>query len=104
VSILGGWQMESKGGRNPNSGKPTIADDTSEYREAVRKQLNDEVKKIVDIEIQKAVQELIEERRNATKQVVEEYRTLIHQIVREEKEEIWKKAETLKQSILQFGT
>ena len=95
--------MESKGGRNPNSGKPTIADDTSEYREAVRKQLNDEVKKIVDIEIQKAVQELIEERRNATKQVVEEYRTLIHQIVREEKEEIWKKAEMFKKSILQLG-
>jgi hypothetical protein len=95
--------MEAKVSRNPESGKLTMVGDKAEYREAVRKQLNDEVKKIIDLEMQKAAQELIEEHKKATRQVVEEYRTAIHQIVQEEKEEIWRKAETLKKSILQLG-
>jgi hypothetical protein len=45
----------------------------------------------------------MEERKNAIKEVVEEYQALIHQIVEEEKAEIWKKAETLKKSMLQLG-
>jgi hypothetical protein len=95
--------MESKVGRSPDSGKIAMVGDKTEYREAVRKQLNDEVRKIIDLEMQKAAQELIEEHKKATRQVVEEYRSAIHQIVQEEKEEIWKKAETLKKSILQLG-
>jgi len=80
----------------------TAADDT-EYREAIRKQLNNEVKKIIDIEMQKAVQELIEVRKDSTRQMVEEYKTVIREIVEEEKKEIWKKADTLKKSMLGFG-
>ena len=95
--------MESKVSRSPDSGKITMPGDKTEYREAVRKQLNEEVKKIIDLEMQKAAQELIEEHKKATRQVVEEYRNAIHQIVEEEKEEIWRKAETLKKSILQLG-
>jgi len=95
--------MESKVGRSPDSGRLTAVGDNAEYREAVRKLLNDEVKKIIDVEMQKAAQELIEEHRKATRQVVEEYKAAIRQIVEEEKEEIWKKAETLKRSILQMG-
>ena len=95
--------MESKASRIPESGKIAVANDKIEYREAVRKQLNDEVKKIIDLEMQRAAQELIEEHKKATRQVIEEYRAAIHQIVQEEKEEIWKKAETLKKSILQLG-
>jgi hypothetical protein len=95
--------MESKISRTPDNGKGTMVEDKAEYREAVRKQLNDEVKKIIDLEMQKAAQELIEEHKKATRQVVEEYRAAIHQIVQEEKEEIWKKAEMLKKSILQLG-
>ena len=95
--------MESKVARNPDGGKTTTVGDPASYREVVRKQLNDEVKKIIDLEMQKAAQELIEEHKKDTRQVVEEYRAAIQQIVREEKEEIWKKAETLKQSILQLG-
>jgi hypothetical protein len=95
--------MESKVSHSPDNGKVTLVGDKTEYREAVRKQLNEEVKKIIDLEMQKAAQELIEEHKKATRQVVEEYRAAIHQIVQEEKEEIWKKAETLKKSILQLG-
>lgn len=95
--------MESKIGRATDSGKGTILEDKDEYREAIRKQLNDEVKKIYDLEIQNAAQELMEEHKKAIRQVVEEYRSAIRQIVEEEKEEIWKKAETLKNSMLKLG-
>jgi hypothetical protein len=99
----GGQKMESKVRRNPDSGKPAAVDDSIEYREAVRKQLNDEVKKIFDLEMQKAVQELVEVQRNSTRKIVEEYKAIIYQVVEEEKAEIWKKAETLKKSMLQYG-
>ena len=95
--------MESKVMRNPDSGKPTAVDDSIEYREEVRKQLKDEVKKVVDLEMQKAAQELMEEHKNAMRKIIEEYKTIIHQIVEEEKDEIWKKAEALKKSMLKFG-
>jgi uncharacterized membrane protein len=95
--------MESKGRRNADNVKPMAAGDDAEYREAVRKQLDDEVKKVFDLEMQKAVQELLEERKNATRQMVEEYKTLIREIVEEEKAEIWKKADALKKSMLGFG-
>ena len=95
--------MESKVRRNPDSGQPTAVDDIAEYREAVRKQLNDEVKNTIDLEMQKAARELMEENKNATKKIIEEYRAVIRQVVDEEKDEIWKKAEALKKSILKFG-
>jgi hypothetical protein len=34
---------------------------------------------------------------------VEEYRSVIRQVVEDEKQEIWKKAETLKRSMLKLG-
>jgi ClpP class serine protease len=95
--------MESRKGRNPDSGKPLSITDDTEYREAIRNKLSNEIKVTMDLEMQKAAQELMEERKNAIKQVVEEYQALIHQIVEEEKAEIWKKAETLKKSMLQLG-
>ena len=95
--------MESRVRRNADYGKTTTVTDDAEYREAIRKQLSDEIKLTMDLEMQKAAQELMEERKNAIKQVVEEYQALIHHIVEEEKAEIWKKAETLKKSMLQLG-
>jgi ClpP class serine protease len=96
--------MESKISRTPDNGKNTIGVEAKdEYREAIRKQLNDEVKKMYDLEMQSAAQILIEEHKKAIKQVVDEYRSAIHQIVEEEKEEIWKKAEALKKSMLKLG-
>ena len=95
--------MESKINRPPDSGKGTLVEDKGEYREAIRKQLNDEVKKIYDLEMQKAAQELIEEHKKAIRQIVEEYRSAIRQIVEEEKKEIWERAESLKNSMLKLG-
>jgi hypothetical protein len=95
--------MESKAKRNQESMRPLSVDPIAEYREAVRKQLNNEVKKIIDLDMQQAVYELLEERKNAIRQVGEEYRTLIQQIVREEKEEIWKKAEMFQKSLVHVG-
>jgi len=96
-------EKEPKVRRTQDNGKPVAVGETSEYRDAIWKQLDDEVKKIIDLEMQKAVQELLEERKNATRQMVEEYKTVICQIVEEEKEEIRKKADTLKKSMLRFG-
>jgi ClpP class serine protease len=95
--------MESKTNSATDNGKGIMVEEKDEYREAIRKQLNDEVKKIYDLEIQNAAQELIEEHKKAIRQVVEEYRSTIRQIVDEEKKEIWKKAETLKKSMLKLG-
>jgi ClpP class serine protease len=95
--------MESKTNSIADNGKGTIVEEKNEYREAIRKQLNDEVKKIYDLEIQNAAHELIEEHKKAIREVIEEYRTAIHQVVEEEKAEIWKKAETLKKSMLKLG-
>jgi len=96
-------KMESKVRRNTDNVKSMATGDDAEYREAIRKQLDDEVKKLFDLEMQKAVQEILEERKNATRQVVEEYKTAIRQIVEEEKEEIRQKANALKKSMLGFG-
>jgi hypothetical protein len=69
----------------------------------LRKQLDDEVKKIIDVEMQKATMEIMEEHRKTMKKMVEDYKSTIRQVVEEEKVEIWKKAETLKKTTLQFG-
>ena len=95
--------MESKIKSAADNGKYNMVEEKDEYREAIRKQLNDEVKKIYDLEIQSAAQELIEEHKKAIRQVVEEYRSVIRQVVEDEKQEIWKKAETLKRSMLKLG-
>ena len=73
------------------------------YRYELRKQLDDEVKKIIDVEMQKAVLEIVQEYKKATRQAIDDYRSALHQIVEEEKVEIWREAETLKKSTLQFG-
>ena len=80
-----------------------MVDANVSYTETIRKQINEEVKKIIDLQMKKAVLEVIEEHKKATRQVVEDYRSTIHQIVEEEKTEIWKKAATLKKSLLDLG-
>ena len=72
------------------------------YRYALRKQLDNEVKKIIDAEMQQATLEIIEEHRKAMKKTIEDFRSALRQIVEEEKVEIWRKAETLKKTTLQF--
>ena len=73
------------------------------YKCELRKQLNDEVKKIIDVEMQKAVLEIGQEYKKATRQSIDDYKSAVHLVVEEEKVEIWRKAETLKKTTLHFG-
>ena len=73
------------------------------YRYALRKQLDDEVKKIIDVEMQKATMEIMEGHKKTMRKMADDYKSTIRQVVEEEKVEIWKKAETLKKSMLQIG-
>jgi ClpP class serine protease len=74
-----------------------------EYRENIRRLMMDEVRKIVDEEMQKASQELLEEQRKAIRFILDEHKAAIRQVVEEEKKSIWEKAEMLRQSILKMG-
>jgi hypothetical protein len=74
-----------------------------QYRENIRHLMLDEVRKVLDEEIQKATQELLEEQRQAIKHILEEHKAAIRQVVEEEKKSIWEKAEMLRQSILKMG-
>jgi hypothetical protein len=74
-----------------------------QYRLEVRKLIDAEVQKVMDEEIKKATQALLDEQKNAIKQIVEEHRLVIGEIVEEEKKVIWERAEALRESIIKFG-
>ncbi len=74
-----------------------------EYREAVKKLIETEVKNVIDVEMRKAAQELLDEQRKAIRQMVEEHRTAIREAVEEEKKAIWARVEELKKSMLKLG-
>jgi hypothetical protein len=73
-----------------------------EYRENVRRMMQDEVRNIIDDEMRKAIQELLEEQRNAIKLISNEQKAVIRQIVEEEKKLIWERSEMLAQSSLKL--
>ena len=75
----------------------------AEYREAVRKLIETEVKNVIDEEMKKAAQELLDEQRNAIRQMVEEHKIAIRQAVEEEKKAIRQRVEELRKSILKLG-
>jgi len=77
--------------------------DVDEYREAVKKLIETEVKDAIDEELRKAAQELLEEQRKAIRQMVEEHRLAIKEAVEEEKKAIWIRVEELRRSILKLG-
>ena len=81
--------------------RPSIVVD--EYRDAVKKLIENEVGNIIDEEMRKAARELIEEQRKAIRQVVEEHKLAIRQAVDEEKKAIWARVEELRRSILKLG-
>lgn len=85
-----------------NSGTVT-ASGVDEYREAVKKLINAEVKSALDEELRKAAQELQEEQRKAIHELVEEHKAAIREVVEEEKLAIWARADELKKSILKMG-
>ena len=77
--------------------------DVAEYREAVKKLIETEVKDAIDEELRNAAQELLEEQRKAIRQMVEEHRLAIKEAVEEEKKAIWTRVEELRRSILKLG-
>ena len=77
--------------------------DVAEYREAVKKLIETEVKDAIDEELRNEAQELLEEQRKAIRQMVEEHRLAIKEAVEEEKKAIWTRVEELRRSILKLG-
>ena len=77
--------------------------DTNEYREAVRRLIDTEVKNALEEEMRKAAEELLAEQRKAIRQILEEHKSALQQVVEEEKKEIWVRAEALRKSILKLG-
>ncbi len=82
-------------------GKPR--DEAMEYRDTIKKLITAEVKAIIDEEMKKAAQELLDEQRKAIKQIVEENKLIIREVVEEEKRAIWARAEDLRRSIARLG-
>ncbi|MFC1893860.1 hypothetical protein ACFLYR_07560 [Chloroflexota bacterium] len=77
--------------------------DVNEYRDAVKKTIEAEVKNTLDEELRKAAEELLEEQRKAIRQLVEEHRKAIREAVEEEKKAIWGRVDELRKSITQLG-
>ena len=74
-----------------------------EYRETVRKVIETEVRNLIDEEMRKAAQELLDEQKKAIRQLVEEHRLAIREVVEDEKKAIWARLEELRKSILKLG-
>ncbi len=75
----------------------------NEHREAVREVIETEVRNLIDEEMRKAAQELLDEQKKAIRQLVEEHRLAIREVVEDEKKAIWARLEELRKSILKLG-
>ena len=82
-------------------GKESSGADTQ--KEAVKKLIETEIRNVIDEEMRKAAEELMEEQRTAIRQMVEEQRKIIREVVEEEKQSIWARIEELRQSISKIG-
>lgn len=94
--------METRAGYGKDDGAGKIGS-VDDYREAIKKLIDTEVKNALDEELRKAAQELVEEQRKAIQQLVEEHKMAIREVVAEEKKAIWARADELKKSILKMG-
>ena len=95
--------METKVGQGKEVEYGRKGNDVHEYREAVRKLIETEVKNTIDDEMRKAAQELLEEQRKAIRQMVEEHKSAIREAVEEEKKVIWTRVDELRKSISKLG-
>ena len=95
--------METKISQGKEAEYGRAVNDVDEYREAVKKLIETEVKDAIDEELRKAAQELLEEQRKAIRQMVEEHKLAIKEAVEEEKKAIWTRVEELRRSILRLG-
>lgn len=88
-------------GKETEHERESISLDTQ--REAVKRLIAEEIRSVIDEELKKAAQELLEEQRTAIRQMVEEQRRVIREAVEEEKKAIWARVEELRQSISRIG-
>ena len=95
MEITADFEREAKHGKTGGN--------MDEYREAVKKLIETEVRNAIDEEMTKAAQELLEEQRKAIRQMVEEHRIAIREAVEEEKKAIGTRLEELRKSILRLG-
>ena len=95
--------MESVVGQGTEVEHSKTGTNLSQYREAVQKAIETEVRKLIDEEIRNATKEILDEQRKAIKQIVEEHRLVIREVVEEEKKAIWTRAEELRKSISKLG-
>ncbi len=72
-------------------------------KKAVRELIEAEIRGVIDEEMRKAAEELMEEQRKVIRQMVEEQRRIIREVVEEEKKAIWARVEELRQSISKIG-
>ena len=75
----------------------------NEYRETVRKVIETEVRNLIDEEMRKAAQELLDEQKKAIRQIVEEQKVAIREVVEEEKKAIKSRLDELRKSVLKLG-
>ena len=95
--------METRVGQRKEVKHGEMSSSVNEYREAVRKLIETEVRNAIDEEMKKAAQELLDEQRKAIRQVVEEHRLAIREAVEEERKAIGTRLEELRKSILKLG-
>ncbi len=95
--------METTVGQEKEVEHDKVGTNVNEYREAVKKLIETEVRNTIEEEMRKAAQELLDEQRKAIKQMVEEHKVAIKEAVEDEKKAIWARVEELKKSILKLG-
>ena len=95
--------METTVGHARKDEHEKMGNEANEYREAVRKVIETEVRNALDEEMRKAAQELLDEQRKAIRQLVEEQRLAIREAVEEERKAIWTRVEELRKAILKLG-
>ena len=95
--------METTVGHARKAEHERMGNEANEYRGAVKKVIETEVRNALDEEMRKAAQELLDEQRKAIRQLVEEHRLAIREAVEEEKKAIWTRLEELRKSILKLG-
>jgi len=103
VKLKGGSRMEITADFEREAKHGKTGGNMDEYREAVKKLIETEVRNAIDEEMTKAAQELLEEQRKAIRQMVEEHKNAIREAVEEEKKVIWTRVDELRKSISKLG-
>ena len=71
-----------------SEGQQQASNSTEDYRASVKIMIESAAAGIIDDEIKKAAQELIEEQRRAIREAVEEHKAIVREVVEEEKRSV----------------